>query len=265
MKKGLFAALGLVLMTGIALLTVYVVEPDAISNLYRPNQSVDLGGRATEVSAAGTSSEATQPLGTTVDSSGGRTSESQISGVKDSALVSWNSYLAATACARSERAMEVAQRLSDSGQQALAESILSGEAVTGSNCTSLLSNAQIVELLREAAQGGNPNAQLLFFPEAAKIVFGSESKALRDPALLQSLKFEGKRYLEQAASAGNVDAAVTLAYHLQDGFYTGRPEVAAALHYFRIANELRPSPQLRSIISTLQQGVANAHQQDSRP
>ena len=135
--------------------------------------------------------------------------------------------------------------------------MLRAEARIDADCSRDPDVDHLLGLLRAAALAGHPLAQKTFFPEAVAITFGFVDEAKMDPAQrqqLQRLKWESRTYMELAVAAGDFDAAVTLAFNLEDGFYTGQPETAAALHYFRVANRLQARPHLQARIASLEDG-----------
>ncbi len=169
----------------------------------------------------------------------------------------WNDYMAAAVCIRKAWMLEVAAAYAGAQHHQLAEGMLRAEARIDADCSRDPDVDHLLGLLRAAALAGHPLAQKTFFPEAVAITFGFVDEAKMDPAQrqqLQRLKWESRTYMELAVAAGDFDAAVTLAFNLEDGFYTGQPETAAALHYFRVANRLQARPHLQARIASLEDG-----------
>jgi hypothetical protein len=166
----------------------------------------------------------------------------------------WNDYLASASCIHKARMLEVAAASARANQHQFAEDMLRAEARIDADCSRDPDVDHLLGLLRAAALAGHPLAQMTFFPEAVAITLGFVDEAAMDPERLQRLKWESRTYMELAVAAGDFDAAVTLAFNLEDGFYTGQPETAAALHYFRVANRLQARPHLQARIASLEDG-----------
>jgi hypothetical protein len=166
----------------------------------------------------------------------------------------WNDYLAAASCIHKARMLDMAELSAGANNHEFAEDMLRAEAGIDSDCSREPDSDHLLGLLRAAALAGHARAQMMFMLEATTITFGFVDEAEMDPVRLQRLKWESRTYMELAVASGDFDAAATLAFHLEDGYYTGQPETAAALHYFRVAHRLRPRPWLQAKIASMEDG-----------
>lgn len=110
--------------------------------------------------------------------------------------------------------------------------------------------------LEAAANAGLVEAQILYAIDSSAIL-GNESEMLRDPEKVQRYKSSAMRFLNDAASGGNVDALMRLGNAYDKGVIT-RQDSVRAYAYLRAAQLVKPDVVPSGLVSTFQSGVPNS-------
>lgn len=110
--------------------------------------------------------------------------------------------------------------------------------------------------LEAAANAGLVEAQILYGIDSSAIL-GNESEMLRDPEKVQQYKSNAMKFLNSAASGGNVDALMRLGNAYDKGVIA-RQDSVRAYAYFRAAQLVKPDVVPNNLVSTFQSGVPSS-------